>query len=82
MLDRHGRQEPNSLSARILRAIYYPDGAFLDAELGTTPSRVWRAIMDGKDVLQQGIIRRIGTGERTNIWEMNWLPRDGFAQAD
>ena len=24
----------------------------------------------------QGIIRRIGSGEATNIWSMNWLPQD------
>lgn len=69
--------EPNSLSARILKAVYYPDVDFLDAAQGTSPSRVWRAIIDGKDVLAQGIIRRIGTCETTNIWSMNWLPRDG-----
>ena len=27
-------------------------------------------------MLTQGIIRRIGRGETTNIWSMNWLPRD------
>ena len=26
----------------------------------------------------QGIIRRIGTGETTDIWATNWLPRDGL----
>jgi hypothetical protein len=34
--------------------------------------------MDGKNILEQGIIRRIGTGEGTRIWQMNWLPRDGL----
>lgn len=71
-------QDPDSLSARILKAVYYPHGDFLGAGLGVRPSRVWRAIMEGKDVLSQGIIRRIGTGESTEIWSMNWLPRDGF----
>jgi hypothetical protein len=69
--------EPNSLSARILKAMYYPDVDFLDAKQGPAPSRVWRAILEGKDVFTQGISRRIGTGETTNIWSMNWLPRDG-----
>jgi len=69
--------EPNSLSARVLKAVYHPSVEFLEAELGTGPSRVWRAIIEGKEVLAQGIIRRIGTGETTNIWSMNWLPRDG-----
>jgi hypothetical protein len=40
--------------------------------------RIWRAIMEGKEVVSQGIIRRIGTGDSTEIWSMNWLTRDGF----
>ena len=27
---------------------------------------------------EQGLIRRIGTGEDTDVWRMNWLPRDGL----
>ena len=27
--------------------------------------------------MAQGIISRIGSGETTNIWRTNWLPRDG-----
>jgi hypothetical protein len=71
-------QEPSSLSARILKAVYFPDGEFLEAELGSSPSKIWRAILDGREVLQQGLIKRIGTGEETNIWDTNWVPRDGF----
>ena len=71
-------QEPSSLSARVLKAVYFPDGDFLEAQIGTSPSRIWRAIVDGKDVLCQGLIRRIGTGEATDIWVMNWIPRDGL----
>ena len=37
--------------------------------------------MDGKDVLKQGLIRRIGTGEDTLVWHMNWLPRDGLMRS-
>jgi len=59
--------ESASLSARVLKAVYYPDRDFLDAEVGSSPSRVWRAIVEGKEVLTQGLIRRIGTGEKTNI---------------
>ena len=38
-------QEPTSLSARILKAAYYPEGTILDAVLGTKPSQIWRAIL-------------------------------------
>lgn len=70
--------EPNSLSARILKAVYYPDSSILDAELGQHPSQIWRAIVDGRNIMKQGIIRRIGDGRSTNVWQHNWIPRAGL----
>ena len=70
--------DEESLSARILKAVYFPDRSLLEAELGSHPSQIWRAILDGKEVLLQGIIRRIGNGETTRIWDHNWIPGDSF----
>jgi hypothetical protein len=70
--------DEESLSARILKAVYFPDRSLLEAELGSHPSQIWRAILDGKEVLLQGIIRRIGNGETTRIWDHNLIPRDSF----
>jgi len=64
-------QDDNTLSARILKAVYFPSGEFLVAQLGSRPSRVWRSILDRREVLTQGLVRRIGTGETTEIWNMN-----------
>jgi hypothetical protein len=64
------------LSARILKAIYYTNEDFLEAQRGSHPSQIWRAIIDGRDTLKQGLIRRIGTGEKTHAWNDIWLPRD------
>ena len=69
-------QELTSLSARILKASYYPDGSILSAELGSRPSQIWRAILDGREILKQGIIKRIGNGQSTDIWTDNWLPKE------
>ena len=69
-------QEPLSLSARILKAVYYPACSVLDAELGKNPSQVWRSIVEGRDTLKLGLIKRIGTGDGTHIWHDNWIPRD------
>ena len=70
--------DENSLSARVLKAVYYPQCTLLEAELGTRPSQIWRAILDGRDILAQWIIRRIGNGEETDVWVQNWIPRENF----
>lgn len=70
-------QELDSLSGRMLKAVYFPNNEFLDAELGSSPSRIWRSILDGRECLHKGLIRRIGNGELTEVWNMNWLPNVG-----
>ena len=77
MLAKHARrllQPPESLSACLLKSLCYPDSTILHVSLGGHPSQIWRAIIEGRDTLQQGLIKRIGTGEDTNIWNENWLP--------
>lgn len=70
-------QDTGSLSARLLKAVYYPSCDVLDAELGNHSSQIWRAIMEGKEVvLKQGLVRRIGDGRSTSIWNHNWIRRD------
>lgn len=69
-------QNPESLSARILKSIYFPETTILRANLGSHPSQIWRAIVEDRDTLKQGLIKRIGNREDTNIWNDNWLPRD------
>jgi hypothetical protein len=71
-------QQPNSLSARILKAVYFPSSSILEAGLGSHPLQIWRSILDGREVMVQGLIRRIGDGSTTNIWLDNWLPRDNM----
>lgn len=70
-------QDPSSLSTRLLKVVYYPQSSILEAELGNHPSQIWRAIIDGRDILKQGLIRRIGNGATTDSWETNWIPRTG-----
>ena len=36
---------PESLSARILKAVYFPNYSILEANIGSHPSQIWRAII-------------------------------------
>jgi hypothetical protein len=68
--------EPTSLSARMLKAVYFPNTDILQANIGSNPSQIWRALCEGRDVLSMGLIRRIGDGRTTNVWNENWVPRN------
>lgn len=67
-------QDGSSLSARVLKVVYFPYGDFLDARIRPSPPRIWRFIVEGCEVLKGGLIRQIGIGESTNVWSMDWMP--------
>lgn len=69
-------EEPASLSARVLKARYYPDTHVLQAVPGSHPSQIWRALIEGRDMLKLGLVKRIGDGKSTHIWDDNWIPRN------
>jgi hypothetical protein len=71
-------QNPDSLSARILKARYFPITDLLYAEVGSAPSQIWRGIQEGVQVLKQNLVRCIGNGASTHPWFDQWLPRDGM----
>lgn len=65
---------PESLCARVLKGKYFPHGEFMTATKKKKASHTWRAILAGRKALDLGLIRRIGDGASTNIWEDQWLP--------
>ena len=71
-------QNPMAMTAQLSKVVYYPACDFLQAPLGSRPSQVWRALIEGRDVLKQGLIRRIGSGKETKVWEDNWIPCSGL----
>lgn len=68
-------QSPESLAGRIIKAKYYPRGSLLREKIGSRPSFAWRSLFAAKDVLQEGLIWRIGDGGTTHIWGDKWLPK-------
>jgi hypothetical protein len=70
-------QHPESLVAQVMRAKYFPDTAFMQASLGRNPSYAWRSIFKAKDLIEKGMLWRVGNGETIKIWGDRWLPNFG-----
>lgn len=65
-----------SLCAQFLRSRYYPNRNFMEASMGSRPSYAWRSIMYGRQLLEKGLRRTIGSGKETYVWLDKWLFRD------
>jgi hypothetical protein len=66
---------PEALCTRVLSAKYFPDGQILNAKPKRGMSYTWRSILKGVDLLNKGIIWRVGNGNKINIWNDPWIPR-------
>jgi hypothetical protein len=60
----------------VLAAKYFPHGDVLKAKPKRDMSYTWRSILSGLQLLNKGIIWRVGNGANIHIWEDGWLPRD------
>jgi hypothetical protein len=67
-------QYPNSLVVTIIKAKYYPKGMLLEVKVGHRPSLAWRSIISAVDLLEEGLIWRIGDGRSVHICGDWWLP--------
>jgi hypothetical protein len=66
--------QPNSFMAKIMKAKYYPESSILKAWLGWQPSFAWRNFHSSCDLLNEGLIWRVGNGSSIRIWKDKWLP--------
>jgi hypothetical protein len=64
---------PESLCARVLKGLFFHDSDFMKCTRKKHASRTWRAILVGREVLDQGLIKRIGDRSLTNIWWDRWV---------
>lgn len=67
----------NSLAYHVLKGKYFPTSNFLRENKGRDSSYTWRSIIWGRELLLNGMWRRIGNGEDTKIYDHRWLPRPG-----
>lgn len=66
-------QDPNFLLGTILREKYYPGKTFQQAALGHNLSFAWRSILKARPTLENGLVWRIGNGEKIKNWGDKWV---------
>lgn len=77
MLAKQGWKLVNNVDAlvnRVLKAKNYANTDFMNAQLGSNPSYTWRSILEGRVVLEKGLIWRAGNGQTINIRDFPWIP--------
>lgn len=61
-------------STRILKSVYFPTENILMAEVGKSPSQIWRSITEGRDILKKGWFDISGMGRPlTSGWIGGYL---------
>ena len=59
----------DSLCHGVFKARFFPDCSILDAKESTTGSFAWKSILNARDVIQKGMVWRIGNGQNVRIKE-------------
>ncbi|KAM6597211.1 uncharacterized protein LOC133034424 [Cannabis sativa] len=67
-------KNPSSLLAQVLQARHFPRSSFLQANSGHNPSFTWRSILWGRELLNSGLLWKIGNGSDIRTIEDHWLP--------
>jgi hypothetical protein len=67
-------ENPDSLVASIMKAKYFSNCSIMEASMGSQPSLVWRSILASKELVEDGVVWRIGAGRSVKIWGDKWLP--------
>ncbi|XP_030970193.1 uncharacterized protein LOC115990505 [Quercus lobata] len=63
-----------SLFYMVYKARYFPNTSFLDVELGSNPSLVWRSLLVARDIIHAGSRWKIGDGRKISVATHSWLP--------
>ena len=67
-------QSPNSLLSKLLKARYFPNTNILNAGPGYKASFIWKSLLEGRELLKNGLKYLIGNGQNTSAWLDPWLP--------
>ena len=61
--------QPNLLMSRVMKARYFGGKSIWDAQPKGSDSWCWKSLLSAREVLEEGLRRRVGDGESIKIWE-------------
>ena len=64
----------NSLLYKVFKAKYFPQCTIMDEAVNTKGSFAWQSILKARQVIELGVVWRVGNGEKVRIRGDSWLP--------
>ena len=62
-----------SLFFRVYKSRHFPNCLFMDAELGSNPSYVWRSLLAAREIIWEGSRWKVGDGNTIGVTTHGWL---------
>lgn len=66
-------KNPKALWARVLKGLYFPNSTCWEARRGSSPSWIWCSLLEGRNLLQEGMRWSVGNGESIDFWKDSWV---------
>ena len=67
-------KNPESLCHRVCKARFFPNCSILEVPNSTSGFYAWKSKLSARNVVQKGVVWRIGDGKTVCIKEDKWLP--------
>ena len=64
-----------SICYKVLQVRYFPRSTPIKALRGSNSSYMWKSLLAGKKVVDQGTIWRVGDGFSIDVWQDKWLKK-------
>lgn len=64
---------PNSLWARVLKGLYFPNKTWKEAVRGPKPSWLWTSMLEGRKLILDKVQWNVGTGDSIQFWKDSWV---------
>ena len=62
-----------SLFFRVYKARYFPNSSFMEEELGSNPSFVWRSLLEARELFRAGMTWKVGDRKSIRVMDHRWL---------